>query len=163
MNGRTPEAIQAAILDSLVGNTLTGAFLNCPLIRAKVDQNTASTFLEVVNGSVVVTRQAGRSLPTACAPQTAGGRLQRRWLHSYRARVTYSNRVAAGQDLAADEASFAHQIVDLIEASLEPQSGVQYDIPEDGIQAPGVTIHPRDPGFNVQDVLVTVRAWWARS
>lgn len=162
MTGRSPGDIQDAIIASLVGNNLVGTYLNCSLAKAIVDQDTASTFFEVVNGSVVVTYEGGRALSAARTPQATGGRIQRMYAHQYRARVTYSNRVAAGQGLASDVASFAQQIVDLIEAGLEPQSGEQYDIPADGIQIGRVFTHTKDPGFNVQDVFVTVRAFWAR-
>jgi len=162
IQGETIEGIQAAIAASLVGNTLTGTKLACVLATAIVDQNTSSTFYEVVNGSVVVTYEGGNPTSSGNVPQTSGGRIQRRWVHQFRARVTYSNRVASGQELATDAASFARQIVNLIEAGLEPQSGAIFVIPTDGISLPKVQTHSKDPGFNVQDVLITVWAFWAR-
>lgn len=161
VTGYRPENIQAAIMAALVGNTITGTYIAFTLNQAEDDMDPAVGAYGMADGGVAVVDEG--SVTSAGAPFTSGsaGRTQDYHTHTFRTIITYSVAGVTGQVLNADTSSISRQILNLIKAGLQPLTGSPvYTIPANGIRRMGPKRHPQQRGFYVQEIVVSIAAFW---
>ena len=162
VTGRTPQALQVALRASVVGQTLTAGtdLAALALTAADDDQDPTRGPRECADGGVAV-RYLGGATTGGAAPQTTGGLVQRMWRHRFRVRVTYALAGVTGDRIAVNLLAWGHQLVNLIEAGLEPSSGTNYTVTALELYEP--VRHATNLDFFVQDLDVTLVEPWARS
>lgn len=160
-DGWTVDGLQSALLACLVGQTLTGTYItSVTLTESDDDQDPALAPVDCADGGVVVRYMDGSSTGTSL-PSTSGGTAQRVWSHPFQVRVGINVDGVEGQRLRVDMLAFARQIINAIEAGVEPSSGTNYNIERITLARP--KRHPSAQGFYLIEVGVTFRELWART
>ncbi len=161
--GKTLDGIQSTLLTGLVGTTLTGTgspSITVTLTAGDDERDPAIGPPECADGGVSVW-YAGGSTTGSNAPNSSGGLVQRFWEHTYRVRVTVNVAGFSGDRINANIPSLVRQLINAIEAILEPQSGVNFNVMREAIREP--TRHPQFSDYYLIETAVSVREAWARS
>lgn len=163
ITGRTIDGIAAVILTGLEGHVITGTgtpSITLTLAQGDDERDPVIGDAECANGGVAVW-YAGGSTTGMNAPNTTGGRVQRFWEHNYRVRVSFSVEGFPGDTINDNVASLVRQIVNQVEATLEPQSGGNYNVMRLSLREP--QRHGTVTGYYVIELTVTLREAWERS
>lgn len=160
VSSRALETIRAALLASLVGNTLTTTYFSVTLTESENEDTPTGGLGNCPDGGVVVRSGGGRTV-RAYTPQSSGGVVQRVYNHTFQIRVSINVSGAPGNRIAGDLMSLVRQIVNLIDAGMEPSSGERYAVVSNDYGAP--VRSTRDPDFYELPFTVVVEEPWARS
>lgn len=163
VTGKTLDGIHSTLLAGLVGTVLTGTgspSITVTLNQGDDERDPAVGSAECADGGVSVW-YAGGSTTGANAPNTTGGSVQRFWEHTYRVRVTINVGGFSGDRINANMPSLVRQLVNQIEATLEPTTGTNFNVMRETIREP--QRHPQFPDYYLIETSVSVREAWARS
>lgn len=160
-DGWTVDGLQSALLASLVGQTLTGTYItSLTLTESDDDQDPANAADGCADGGVAVRYMDGSSTGTSM-PNATGGTAQRVWSHPFQIRVGVNVDGVEGQKLRVDMLAFARQIINAIEAGMEPSGGTNYNIERITLSRP--KRHPSAQGLYLIEIGVIIREPWART
>lgn len=160
IESHTLSDVRAAIYGALVGNQLSG--LNGSPVTLHAPESARSgprSMRDCVDGGVRVWRL--RSTTTATStPRTATTHRQR-WVRStWRVTVTVHDGVSEAATIGEDMPVMESEVIDLIEAGVEPLSGTRYNV--EGWTMPETTQPPGAPDYYEITVDVTIIHPWER-
>lgn len=162
VTGRTIEDIRQTLVDGFVGQTITGAGAK-PLTRTLKAGDDPYDVMAAprgcVDGGVIVdtprTVSTGRTMPGFAT----GGRVQHECRTTFDIEVGLNVEGCTGNTLSANLTAWIRQLINLIEAALEPQSGQN-----ENLSSRSCT-HGRSPnntGFVIFRLTCEVTHWWQR-
>lgn len=165
VTGYTIDALADVILAGLVGATITApaasGFGDLVLSQAEDDKDPTIGAYPMADGGVVVEHIDGRTSGRNAVPQSTGGCIQKFWRQNYAVRISYDVAGVTGQRLSAYCTALKRQVVNLIEATLQPASGVNWNVEDIAIQR--VQRHPSRSGFYMQEFTVGLLVPWGRT
>jgi len=166
VDARTIDAIRTTILGSLVGQTLTGTgspVMTVVLVAADDYWDPGVGPYSCTDGGVVVNYIVGTPSSTKHNFTTSSqGAIQRVWNHRYQIQVTADISACPSAALTVNLLSMLRQIVNLVEAAMEPlpSASVSYNMAWSPMRGP--KRHPTNDGLCLFDLELTVTEGWAR-
>lgn len=123
VTGATLDDVRQVAVDALVGQTLTGTYLTSVSMSEAANTWTIATGPRWCQDGGVMVRLLRSPSTGSYTRQESGGHTQRQHRTTLRIEVGVDITAAAGSEVNADLASMARQVVNLLEAAYEPQSG----------------------------------------
>lgn len=164
VTSRTLDTIRSTLLTGLIGVTLTGA--GSPSMAVTLTQSDDARQVTVgtrpcVDGGVSVWRLRSSTTGTTVKPSAVGGAIQRLTRSVFLVTVGLSIEGVEGGVVAANLTSLEMQLVNAVEAALEPASGAYTNVENWALRETVRDAQLND--FLTMSVEVTVIHPWIRS
>ena len=162
MDGRTLDVILSDYRGTMIGETLAGGGsdpIEVDLTPGADVRRLISGLMNCIDGGVTAWRIRSNSMPQTTR-SAAGGNVQRLYRSAYACEVAIFVEDVDPSILAENVPAWERQLVNLIEAGLEPDTGARYNVQSMTLHE--TTYHPKAGSFIVLRVDTMIQHHWER-